>query len=523
MIYALKLFLPTLFVCIAAWIVLRAAFAPLLTKIQYQRAWIVMIMATVVVFLGHSTMLYVIGIAVVALIGQSMLGGGMRGKLATYMLLIMILPPLTWQVGGLGDINYVLGLTGPRALALVLLPGLALRYLGDRTFKREPWVLWIDFFVFGYQGLRVLLMFPHSSSSGLLRMMVESTLDILLPYYVASRAIRSPSDLRFLLSHLALGLALVACMGCAEYVSHRSLYSELQWLYGYKWQLTMTLLRGDHLRVQAATPQPIVLAFEMIFALGLWTYLRGDEWKRWAVRGVFVATIGCLVFTGSRGPLLCGAVFAIALYGLRKLQTKTFVTSFLLLFAAAIVIKMVGADQILVDALGVLFGSTAEDLSSINYRRELLDTALALLHQSPWLGVPNYAAQMQDLRQGEGIIDLVNSYVAIALDAGVIGLAIYLLPYCIAFNRLVRVPGIQRGTPDEAGTGWFAAVVIAMTIALLLTIFTTSTFSTMPFLLGLLLALPIARLQMKADSVDLPLELAPLRDRGLGGRSLISR
>ncbi len=523
MIYALKLLLPTLLVCIVAWFMLRASFAPLLTKAQYHRAWVVLILATLVVFLGHSTVLYVFGIACVAWIGQSMLGGGMRGKLATFMLLIMILPPLTWQVGGLGDINYFLDLTGPRTLVLVLLPGLALRYLSDRTFKREPWVMWIDLLVFGYQAMRILLMVPHSSVSGLLRLLVVATLDTLLPYYVVSRAIRSPSDLRFLLSHLALGLSLVACIGFAEYLTNRSLYSELQWLYGYKWQLTMTLVRGEHLRVQAATPQPIVLAFEMIFALGLWTYLRGAEWKRWAVGGVFFVMACCLAFTGSRGPLLCGAIFAIALYGLRKLKTKTFVTLFLVLLVAAIVAKMIGADQTLINGLGILFGSSAEDLSSINYRRELLDTALALLHQSPWLGVPNYAAQMQDLRQGEGIIDLVNSYVAIALDAGVIGLAIYLAPYCIAFNRLVRVPGITRKTPDEAGTGWFAAVLIAMTIALLMTIFTTSTFSTMPFLLGLLLALPIARLSMKSDSVDLPLELTPNRGTGFDGRPLITR
>lgn len=523
MIYALKLLLPVLVICGLAWYGLRAAFAPLLSKPQYDRAWFVIVLATLVVFLGHSTMLYAIGIAAVAFFAQAHLGGGIRGKLAAFMLMIMILPPLTWQLGGIGDINYVLGLTGPRILALVLLSGPALKLITDRRIKREGWVAPLDLAVLAYQVLKIGLMVPHSTPTGLLRMLVESTLDILLPYYVASRAIRTQSDLRFLLSHLALGLTFTAGVGFAEYFAHRNFYSELQWLYGYKWSLTMTLMRGDHLRVQAATPQPIVLAFEMIFAIGLWTYLRGQDWQRWPVRGVYALLIGCLYFTFSRGPLICAVIFGLAFLGLRKMKVRAFVSLFLVLLAIAVVMKVVGADQIAISALGAIFGSSDADLSSINYRNELLDTALALLRQSPWLGVPDYASQMQALRQGEGIIDLVNSYIAIALDAGVIGLTIYVVPYVLAFRRMVRVPGLALREAGDANAGWFTATFLAMTIALLLTIFTTSTFFTMPFLLVMLLALPIARLAMAADGVDLHLELASPANTGLVGRSLIGR
>ncbi len=523
MIYALKLLLPVLIVCGLAWVGLRSAFAPLLAKSEYSRAWSVMLAATLVVFLGHSTMLYAIGIAVVALVGQSCLGGGIRGKLAAFMLLIMILPPLTWQVGGFGDINYVLGLTGPRILALVLLSGPALTLLVDRRKKRESWVAPLDLMVFAYQLLKLVLMVPHATTTGLLRMVVESVLDILLPYYVASRGIRSETDLRFHLSHLALGFTFAAAVGFAEYFANRNFYSELQWIYGYKWTLTMTLMRGSHLRVVAATPQPIVLAFEMIFALGVWTYLRGHDWRLWSVRGVYALLVGCLVFTFSRGPWIGGFVFAFCLLGLRKLTVRAFVSLFLATLVVGVVMKVVGADQIVINALSLVFGSSEADLSSINYRSELLDTALALLRQSPWLGVPDYASQMQALRQGEGIIDLVNSYIAIALDAGVIGLAIYMLPYVLAFRRMVRVPGLALREPGDANAGWFTAIFLAMIIALLATIFTTSTFFTMPFLLVMLIALPIARLSMTTENVDLPLELAPSQGHGVGGRTLINR
>jgi O-antigen ligase len=318
-------------------------------------------------------------------------------------------------------------------------------------------------------------------------------------------------------SHLALGLAFTAAVGVAEFFANRYFYSELQFVYNYKWSLTMILMRGTHLRVEATTPEPIVLAFEMIFALGIWTFLRGPDWRRWQVAGVYALLIGCMVFTFSRGPWIGAIIFGL------RLNTKAFTALFVFLLGSAVVMKMLGADQFAINALSTVFGSSEADLSSINYRNELLDTALALLRQSPWLGVPDYASQMQALRQGEGIIDLVNSYIAIALDTGVVGLVIYLLPYVLAFSRMLRVPGISKRQSSDGTAGWFTAIFVAMTIALLVTIFTTSMFFTMPILLILLLALPIARLAMKTETLDLPLDIEPPRGYGIDGRALIIR
>lgn len=502
MVYALKLLFPVLIVGMLSLLGLRPAFSSLLTKTQYQRAAFLLIVTTVVAFLAHSQLIYVVALAGVALFAQAYLGGGVRGKAAAYMLLVIVLPPLAYGIGGVGGINYVLDVSGTRVLSLVLLPAAALKLLGDKTFQRPRWVISVDLAVIGYAALRIMLMAPHGSVTASLRSIAEFTLDVLLPYYVFSRGFRTEADLRFVLAHLAMGLVLAASIGCAEFAVHRLLYSELQWVYGYKWQLTMNLLRGEHLRVQAMTPQPIVLAFEMIFGLGLWTFLCGREWRRKSVLCVFGLMAACLYFTFSRGPLIGAVVFGICFLGLQKLPVRAFVTLLLLVLAAGVAVKIVGADAAIMTALSGLFGSSAADLSSIAYRNELLDTALALLRQSPWLGVPNYAAQMQDLKQGEGIIDVVNSYIAIALDAGFIGVAIYLVPYAIVLNRLFHMLGAAGGQASEAGTVKFARVLAAMTVALLLTIFTTSTISTMPFLLVMLLGLPIARLSMKPSAAD---------------------
>lgn len=502
MIYGLKLLLPVLLLGAFAAFALRAAFSSLLTPSEYRRAWTTILVGTVVSFLSIRLGVFVACLAVVGLWAQSAMGGGARAKLSVFLLLVIATPPLYFEIGGIAGVNYLIDLTGARVLAIVLLPGLALKLASDSTYRRQSWVTVVDVAVVLYQVWRIALLVPSTNTTSLLRATVESLLDILLPYYVFSRGIRTSADLRFILSHVALALGFAATLGVVEEFAHRTFYNSLQWVYGLQWQLTFELARGSHLRVQAMTPQPILLAFEMIVALGIWAYLRGAEWRRPSAFFIFALLGACLTFTWSRGPWLGAMALFICMLGLRKMPRKVFGTLLVLFIAGGLLIKAIGADEVVMSLLGGLFGSGAADLDSIAYRKQLLDTALALLRQSPWLGVPNYAAQMQDLKQGEGIIDLVNSYVAIALNTGVIGLVIYMLPFVVTLRRMLGVPpaGDADASAEASNTDRFARAFISLTIAALLTIFTTSTFATIPLILTLLLALPVAALTLSANA-----------------------
>jgi len=69
-IYAIKLLLPTLVVIALAWLVLRASFATLLSAVEYQRAGAVLILTTIIAFLGHTPMLFSVSIGVMALVAR---------------------------------------------------------------------------------------------------------------------------------------------------------------------------------------------------------------------------------------------------------------------------------------------------------------------------------------------------------------------------------------------------------------------------------------------------------------------
>ncbi len=502
-IYALKLLFPVLALFGLFAVLARPAFSELLGADGYRKALTILGVCTVAAFLGQDMRIVMILLAVIGLWAARSLGGGARGRLTAMLMLVLIMPPAHFEIDGFAGINRFVDMSAIRVLSLLLLPGLALRYLSARALPRPRWVTGVDWLFFGYQALRLALQAPHSSITVMLRLAVETTLDLLLPYYVFSRGIRSRADLRFLLTHAALAGTFVAVIACAESVLHRNLYEGLQWIYGYKWQLSLGLMRGEHLRTQAMTSQPILLAFELIFIIGIWSYVSGATWKQPRTLLVFALLAFALGSTWSRGPWLGAVGFGLCLYGVRKLSPRAFGSLLVTFLGFAAVAKAVGADALVVSALGSLFGSDAADLSTIDYRRQLLDTALALIKQSPLFGVPNYASQMQSLKQGEGIIDLVNSYIAITLDTGLIGLVLYLMPYVISISRLLGAgaPGGVASQPDGPRGVAFGHVFAALSVALLCTIFTTSTFALMPLLLTLLLALPVARLRMPAEEV----------------------
>ncbi len=64
--------------------------------------------------------------------------------------------------------------------------------------------------------------------------------------------------------------------------------------------------------------------------------------------------------------------------------------------------------------------------SGVDYRVTLLDRAMQLIPLHPWFGDIFVLRQMEDLRQGQGIIDIVNGFILIALYFGLVPLLVLL-------------------------------------------------------------------------------------------------
>jgi O-antigen ligase len=65
------------------------------------------------------------------------------------------------------------------------------------------------------------------------------------------------------------------------------------------------------------------------------------------------------------------------------------------------------------------------DNQDVEYRHHLFQRSWELIQASPFFGDQFALSKMEDLRQGQGIIDMVNTYMQVALDSGLVGLFLF--------------------------------------------------------------------------------------------------
>jgi O-antigen ligase len=220
------------------------------------------------------------------------------------------------------------------------------------------------------------------------------------------------------------------------------------------------------LRASASTGNPLALGYLVVIAIGFWNYLAEETKSRMATIGVNILCGLGLFFSYSRGPWLgLGGLYLIksALAPQRLKRTLRFLF-FAACGVAAILLSPAG-DKVV--AMLPFLGGTV-DADSVGYRQRLFDRAWQLIGDSPFLGSPDALLQMQDLRNGQGIIDLVNTYVDILLGTGFVGLALLGLFFVIATLRCFVMS--QRVLPVDLKLGMMGILIVSccLTTAVLL-------------------------------------------------------
>lgn len=490
MIFFLKALVFVLIFSGAALYAFRNFFLSFMPAEGYWTICVAVFAATSMAFISPFQAVYAAGLVLAALWASSRLKNRPEWIAAIYLAMAIAMPPIKLSLGGVGEINRLLDLTPPRILALTLLLPLFLRRVG----KPQPeghakYIQTLDIMVFVYYAYRFGILLGSARFSVQGRAMTEWILDVGLFYYALTRGLTQRSHVQIVLGAALISLTMAAAVGVGESINKWTFYGSLQYLYpGSRWQLTMLTMRGDMLRVQAMTTGPLELATVLTIGIGLWACVRPHGEHRRLTIGLGALLLVGLLATLSRGQLIGLATFAGSMRLLRRASRASYLATLLGLMAALAVVKATGGDDLIMAALGNLFGK-GEDLGTIEYRRELLNTSLALIKQSPWTGVPDYMAQMEALRQGEGIVDIVNSYIGLMLDSGVIGLVLYMFPFFWTINLLLKnLPTLKDGRRRVMGA--FVPTMLSITIAALVTIFTTSTSDQILRFLLLLLVLP---------------------------------
>ena len=465
---------------------------------------------TLALFLSHNFWVFMAISAGLLLVGARQ----EKNLVALLFSLVLAVPLMDAQLPALGLVNYLFELNFMRLFSLlVLFPAFLL-------LRRQPGTAalgsnYAERFVLGYLLLLFALQLPPGNITSALRFGFLLFVDIFLPYYIASRSLKTLQDFRDALASLVLVAAVMGVIGLFEYLKGWLLYSNIAGALDASWSLGQYLSRGTSLRALANTGQPLVLGFVLAVALCAYLFVResisSPKMRTLGLLGLLLVLVAPL----SRGPWV-GALSGYLVFwllgpqGLRTVSKKGAMGLGLLLLA---MLSPFGAA--LIDHLP--FVGTV-DSQNVVFRADLLSASLKVIARNPLLGTLDYysAPELEALRWGgdNGIIDIVNSYIAIALGSGLIGLGLFVgFVLCVVYGVFGAMRGAASLDPEIPLLGRALLAAMACTV---ITIYTVSSLSFIPIVYWVIFGMGVSYQAL----VQLHTKVKPIAANPLGQLSL---
>jgi len=461
---------------------------------DFKRRAAVWVVVTLAAFLSHNYWLFaLITVPLIALAGNKD-----SNRLALYFFLLFAIPPFLAMIPGLGvfgDALIELHHTRWLSLALLLPAYLSLR---GKPGVQPLGAGAVDKFLLSYLLVLVVLQGLDTTVTNVLRILTGLCLDIILPYYVASRALRDLPAYRDALMSFVVAALIMCPIALAEYAMHWLMYAGLGDVLGLPfWGFGRTLNRGDLLRAQVTAGQPIVLGYFMAVALAFIAFLRPSVPNiRWWLLGV-AALIAGLLASLSRGPWVGAVAMLMVLVLTGPNVMRKLGRTLLVALVLAPVLLMTPQGQAFIDYLP--FVGTVE-ARNVEFRQRLLDVSLGVLANFPFFGALDFIdhPDMEQLRGNDGIIDVVNTYVRIALSTGLVGLTLFLAPFVGVGAGIARSLHAQQDKSSELHL--LGRCLLAALVAIMVTLGTVSPILSVPVVYVVAIGLGVGYLRLVAST-----------------------
>lgn len=374
------------------------------------------------------------------------LGQRDSNPLALYVFLMHVIPPINVYVylGGsqLIDINYYRLLM----LTVVLPYGFKLMNAKRTADFRRPGLGLPIFLIACYAMLQIAQLIPSESLTNTFRRIFLAFLDSILLVYIFSRGASSEAKIREILAAFALMLAVIAPIALFESVRGWLMYENMGGKWGWPNQFAY-LMRGDSLRAQVSAGHSLALGYMAALAFGVWLYLSDHlNLSRFKLIAGGLWFWVALVAAYSRAPWLT-AVLILFFYAFLMPRGMVRVLKLsMLATVAGFAVLALPVGQKIVDSLPFI-GTI--DSANVIYRQQLAEASWDLVVKNPIFGTPNALQYLEHLRQGQGIIDLVNVYATVAIFHGLVGLSLFAGYFLIALFRAWGAMGRARKMNPE--------------------------------------------------------------------------
>ena len=415
------------------------------------RAWIAL---TIAVFIAPNFWVFLLVAAPVVI----MLGRKDSNPAAAFLFVLSVLPPISVRVPMIG-LSYLFDMDFHLLLSFCLLTPTAWRMWKDKNRPRAPGLTVLDVLLLAYCALTAFIFLQPEVARGVL-MQVTFTdclrrafvffFGLFIPYYVISRTSTSRAAIQDMIASFSIKCAVLASVATFEGARGWLLYGELLSRWGSR--SSGYISRGGDLRAMASTGHPLSLGYVLAVGLGFWLYLQQNvqsRVSRLSITGLFLFG---LLAAYSRGPW-AGAIvifFAFSALGPRAFPKVFKAAAGMLILGLGVAVSPLG-DKIA--RVVPYFGGTV-DINNVVYRDRLLARSWQIIMDHPWFGDQQALLKMEELRQGEGIIDLMNGFVNILLDNGFVGLSLFGLFIVIGSFKALRVSAASaKSDPDLSKLG----------------------------------------------------------------------
>jgi O-Antigen ligase len=412
-----------------------------------------------------------------------MFWGGRKDKnpIALYLLLLHVVPPLPIDIP-LPGFSSLFSLDNYRLLTFCVLIPAAWRLRQSRDAARIGGIAFMDVLLLAYGALQVILFVApdlpnhvviQDSFTNELRNLFLFFVDFYVLYYAVSRSCSTRQAIGEAQAAFCMACALMAAVAVFETLRHWLLYVDIAVRWSGDPAYGFYRAREGLIRAQVSSGNTLALGYLLATACGFWLYLQSSVKSRfWRLAVMLLLWLGLLA-TYSRGPLI-GAIAIYAVVG--ALSIKSF-SKLLKGVAAVLLLGLVVSQTPLGDRIAGLLPSSKASVDdeanfSITYRKRLLVRSWELIQEHPFFGDQLALQKLNDMRQGEGIIDMVNTYVQVAVFYGFIGLAIFVGFILSALLGVYRTA--KRTIRSDRDFGLMGLVLVGCIVGTLLMLATCS-------------------------------------------------
>jgi hypothetical protein len=415
------------------------------------KSWIFI---TVVAFASPSVWLYFL-VAVPYFIWA---GRRDSNPVALFMILKYAAPAVQVEVPKLFALNQ-----GILLLLCVLLPALLrgappVPARGPQPPQEQSKIWFVDVLLFTFSMLQVLPYAPTESITSVLRRTMMEMLNTFLPYLAVSRILKDGRQISAAIAMYFLSCALMAPAAVFEAVKGWQLYADHAIMWGVSSNPTPYLMRAGALRAQAAAGHALNLGYITAMAFVFSLYLLRDEKSKVRYATVIIVLWAGLIAAYSRGPWITAVLAMFVYLWLLPSGSSRLIKALVGIGILGAVLYPTSLGQRVVDSLPFVGHVDSEN---VVYRQSLLKVALNVIPLNPWFGDILVLRNLQSLVQGEGIVDIVNGYLLIALYYGLVPLGVWVLA-CVIMLWRTQAGSLRLRSHDMTGSSLGSALFATM-------------------------------------------------------------